>query len=88
MMKTRTKLDVKSQRPKRYIRRDAGKRKMLSAMLLHRADSWGSGSGSGSARVGTYRCGRRGRRAALSGGSSGASASRLASVAGLDFPLL
>ncbi len=31
MMKTRTKLDVKSQRPKRYIMRDAVERKMLSA---------------------------------------------------------
>ena len=75
MMKTRTKLEVKSQRPKRYIKSDAEE---VSAKVSP-ASSWD--------RVRTYRCGRRGRRAALWDGSSGANASRLASVARLGFPL-
>ena len=75
MMKTRTKLEVKSQRPKRYIKRDAGRGKV---------SQWLRANG---IRLGTtYRCGILGRKVALWDGSSGANASRLAWVAELGFP--
>lgn len=75
-MKTRTKLEVKSQRPKRYIRREAGR---MSAKVVSREQA--------GTELGHYRCGTRGRRAALWDGSSGANASRPASVARLGSPL-
>lgn len=46
-MKTRTKLEVKSQRPKRYIRSDAGATKSMSAssmiILGLASNRWGWG---------------------------------------------
>ena len=76
-MKTRTKLEVKSQRPKRYIKRDAG----IVSANASQPRAWAAGG------VGTYRCGTRERKVGLWGASSGASASRLVSVAGLHCPL-